>query len=38
MPPIVVDGTTVGLEITDGAARLVFIPGCAAFTPILRIG
>jgi pyrroloquinoline quinone biosynthesis protein B len=35
MQPIVVDGTTVGLEIRDGATRMVFIPGCAAFTPDL---
>jgi pyrroloquinoline quinone biosynthesis protein B len=35
MPPILVDGTTVGLEITDGETRMVFIPGCAAFTPDL---
>jgi pyrroloquinoline quinone biosynthesis protein B len=34
-PPILVDGTTVGLEITDDRARMVFIPGCAAFTPDL---
>lgn len=35
-PPIVVDDTTVGLEITDGEKRLLFIPGCAAMTPDLR--
>lgn len=35
-PPIVVDDTTVGLEITDGAQRLLFIPGCAAMTRELR--
>jgi pyrroloquinoline quinone biosynthesis protein B len=31
-PPIVVDDTTVGLEVTDGSSRLVYIPGCAAMT------
>jgi pyrroloquinoline quinone biosynthesis protein B len=35
MQPIVVDGTTVGLEVTDDRARMVFIPGCAAFSPAL---
>lgn len=36
MPAIQVDGTTVGLEIVDRAGkRLLFIPGCAAFTPEL---
>ena len=35
-PPIVVDGTTVGLEIAEGTRRMVFIPGCAAMTPDLR--
>jgi pyrroloquinoline quinone biosynthesis protein B len=35
-PPIVVDGTTVGLEIAEGKRRMVFIPGCAAMTPDLR--
>lgn len=35
-PPILVDDTTVGLEITDGAQRMLFIPGCAAMTPELR--
>lgn len=34
-PPIVVDGTTVGAEVSDGRYRLVFIPGCAAMTPAL---
>ncbi len=34
-PPILVDGTTVGLEVSDGRARMVFIPGCAAFTDAL---
>lgn len=35
MQPVVVDGTTVGLEIAHGRARMIFIPGCAAFTPAL---
>ncbi len=35
-PPIVVDDTTVGLEITAGSKRLVYIPGCAAMTPELK--
>ncbi|WP_292626453.1 pyrroloquinoline quinone biosynthesis protein PqqB [Novosphingobium sp. 17-62-19] len=35
-PPIVVDDTTVGLEIRDGDHRLLFIPGCAAITDDLR--
>lgn len=35
-PPILIDDTTVGLEISDGAKRMVFIPGCAAMTPELR--
>lgn len=35
-PPILVDDTTVGLEISDGSHRMVFIPGCAAMTPELR--
>jgi pyrroloquinoline quinone biosynthesis protein B len=35
-PPIVVDGTTVGLEIVDGDARMLYVPGCAAMTPELR--
>jgi pyrroloquinoline quinone biosynthesis protein B len=35
MQPVVVDGTTVGLEISNGRARMIFIPGCAAFTPAL---
>lgn len=35
-PPIVVDDTTVGLEITDRNRRMVFIPGCAAMTQELR--
>ena len=34
--PIVVDGTTVGVEIVDEAKRMIFIPGCAAMTPELR--
>lgn len=35
-PPIVIDDTTVGLEIGDGESRVVYIPGCAAMTPDLR--
>lgn len=35
-PPIVVDGTTVGVEISDGEKRMVYIPGCAAMTDDLR--
>lgn len=35
-PPIVIDDTTVGLEITDGDKRVLFVPGCAAMTPELR--
>jgi pyrroloquinoline quinone biosynthesis protein B len=35
MQPVVTDGTTVGLEVRDGRARMLFIPGCAAFTPAL---
>lgn len=35
-PPIAVDDTTVGLEITDGSRRMVYIPGCAAMTDELR--
>ncbi len=35
-PPIVIDDTTVGLEIAVAGSRMVFIPGCAAMTPDLR--
>lgn len=35
-PPIIVDGTTVGAEITDGKKRMLYIPGCAAMTDDLR--
>jgi len=35
-PPMLVDDTTVGLEIVEGASRMLFIPGCAAMTPDLR--
>lgn len=35
-PPIVVDDTTVGLEIADEHSRMAFIPGCAAMTGELR--
>ncbi|WP_420136623.1 pyrroloquinoline quinone biosynthesis protein PqqB [Sphingomonas sp.] len=34
-PPIVVDDTTVGLELRHGDTRLIYIPGCAAMTPEL---
>lgn len=34
-PPMVVDDTTVGLDIIADGRRLVFIPGCAAMTPDL---
>jgi pyrroloquinoline quinone biosynthesis protein B len=30
-PPIVADGTTVGVAIADGRSRAFFIPGCAEF-------
>jgi len=29
-------GTTIGLEITDGTHRVVFVPGCAAIDEALR--
>ncbi|PWR18697.1 pyrroloquinoline quinone biosynthesis protein PqqB [Zavarzinia compransoris] len=29
-------GTTIGLEITDGAKRVLFVPGCAAIDEALR--
>lgn len=35
-PPIVVDDTTVGLEIVEGDKRMLFIPGCAAMPEDLR--
>lgn len=35
-PPIVIDDTTVGLEISDSSSRMLFIPGCAAMTAGLR--
>lgn len=35
-PPMVVDDTTVGLEIVEGNSRMLFIPGCAAMTADLR--
>lgn len=31
-PPIVVDDTTVGLELLAAGKRLIYIPGCAAMT------
>jgi pyrroloquinoline quinone biosynthesis protein B len=33
---LVPDGETVGLCITDGIRRLLFVPGCAAITAALR--
>ncbi|MFT8719534.1 pyrroloquinoline quinone biosynthesis protein PqqB [Acetobacter sp.] len=33
---ILENGETVGLEITDGKHRVLFIPGCACMTPYLR--
>ncbi|NHO32741.1 pyrroloquinoline quinone biosynthesis protein PqqB [Acetobacter fallax] len=33
---IMENGETVGLEITDGRSRVLFIPGCAAMTDRLR--
>lgn len=35
-PPMLLDDTTVGLEIIEGTSRMLFIPGCAAMTPELR--
>jgi pyrroloquinoline quinone biosynthesis protein B len=35
MPAILVDGTTVAAEISDGMHRLFHIPGCAVMTPEL---
>lgn len=35
-PPMVMDGTTVGLEISEGESRMLFIPGCAAMTQALQ--
>lgn len=35
MPAIQEDGTTVGAAVSDGAATLFYIPGCAAMTPRL---
>jgi len=35
-PPILEDGTTVGVEVTDGRLRMLYIPGCAAMSPTLR--
>lgn len=34
-PPVLLDETTVGVEVLRGAKRLLFIPGCAAMTPEL---
>lgn len=35
-PPIVADDTTVGVEITHEAARMLYIPGCAEMSEPLR--
>lgn len=35
-PPVLLDDTTVGLEVVSDGRRLLFIPGCAAMTPDLR--
>jgi pyrroloquinoline quinone biosynthesis protein B len=35
-PPIIIDDTTVGLEIRADGKRMIFIPGCAAMTDDLR--
>jgi pyrroloquinoline quinone biosynthesis protein B len=35
-PPIIIDDTTVGLEIVEGDKRMLFIPGCAAMPEDLR--
>jgi pyrroloquinoline quinone biosynthesis protein B len=29
-------GTTIGLDVTDGRRRMVFVPGCAAIDEVLR--
>jgi pyrroloquinoline quinone biosynthesis protein B len=34
-PPIVIDDTTVGLELRSAGRRLLYIPGCAVMTPDL---
>jgi pyrroloquinoline quinone biosynthesis protein B len=36
MQPIVEDGTTVAIEVTDGQARVLYVPGCAAMSDSLR--
>ena len=35
-PPIIEDDTTVGVEVTAGQVRLLYIPGCAAMSDNLR--
>lgn len=35
-PPIIEDGTTVGVEVSEGALRMLYIPGCAAMSDALR--
>jgi pyrroloquinoline quinone biosynthesis protein B len=34
-PPIVTDGTTVGVAVSAGERTLFYVPGCAAMTPEL---
>src|SRR5690606_5879531 len=31
-PPIIENDTTVGVEVTDGRVRMLYIPGCAAMS------
>ena len=35
-PEITLDGVTVGAAFTDGAATVLFMPSCAAMTPVLK--
>jgi pyrroloquinoline quinone biosynthesis protein B len=35
-PGLAADGETIGVQLSAGGARLLFIPGCAALTPALR--
>lgn len=35
-PPIIENDTTVGIEVTDGSVRMLYIPGCAAMSDGLR--
>jgi pyrroloquinoline quinone biosynthesis protein B len=34
--PVVTDGTTVGVMLTNGKRRVAYIPGCAAIDDVLR--